>query len=260
MPPKLKPNEAFEKTWDASIRVSVGVELQGMDARLRGDARFVESQVANVKRLFAERRRIQKAIFDHLRGSLGKEREMADLLCGDGAATLPLVLTGHVNTLHLVDNGHSRRQRAVGVTLPARLGIQGSVRSHDFNVSPSSGPLGLPRVKIGLLSDTGFALPEQNRMPQTTGGVDTSAPSTFRGSHVVGATAGLGDVLRVFEGAGRTLNVIETPFVGAPLSVNDWGDHLSRELSSDPQWRVQDVVPLVEELGSMRARLECVGV
>ncbi len=257
--PKLKPNEAFEKTWDASMRAAVGLELQGMDARLRGSPAFVESQVANVKRLFAERRRIQKAIFDHLRGSLGKEREMVDFLSGDAAATLPLVLSGDLNVLHLVDNGHSRKQKTVGATLPTRLGIQGNVRSHDLNISSSSGSLALPRAQVGLLSDTGFALPVENRMPQTTIGMDTSAPSTFRGSHVIGATAGFNDVLRVFGGAGRTLHVVETPFVRAPLSVNDWGDHLSREVGADSQWRVQDVAPLVQELGTMRARLEFVG-
>ncbi|MFA4815430.1 MAG: hypothetical protein WC653_05060 [Candidatus Gracilibacteria bacterium] len=257
---KVKPKEAFEQAWDGSIRSSVSIEAEISYPQFKGNRDFIDTCVRSNRALFAERKKIQRGLFEFLRGVLGRERELVDFLSGDAVGTIPLLLTGDLRQLHLVDNGHSSRQNAVSRALARRLSVQSSIQHHSVDVSDVSSQIDLPSVQTGVFAESGFALPNGNRMPsgQDQFGLN---PSAFRSAHVVGATATFQDVLRIFTDttSGRKLHVVETPFMGAPLSTNNWGDYLTDQLSPDSRWKLQDVDTLLEETGTMRATLELIG-
>jgi hypothetical protein len=253
---KIKPNDAFEQVWNESMRAEVAVEVERNPqyALFKKRPGFIELQVCNLKGLFVERRKVERALFFYLRDVLRSETELIDFLSGDAVATTPMLLTGDLRKLHLLDDGHSPKQKAVSELLTRRLEVHSGVQWHHVTLSATTPLLNLPSVKAGVLADSGIALPARNRMPRSLSSADIQSPSTFRGAHVMEPTVTLPDVLRVFGGMrGRTLHVVETPFFRVPLSLNDWGDHLLGQLSEGTPWSLDELEPLLEETGTMRA-------
>lgn len=192
----------------------------------RASRRAAGKQLSN---RLSEYRALQEAIFNALEGYLETGAEVLDLCSSYGIAVNALVAAGKISKLELIDAKYNRRgdnERKVVEAILERLGIprkvtlNGTLLRPDTRLSPS------PNV---VLSDTGLALPEKNRVQSLVG--QPSTPQTLRAGHIPNAVITFQDVLEMLSGnTARRLFVFESPFHGTHMRPEEMTGHIEASM------------------------------
>ncbi|MBT7737049.1 hypothetical protein HN709_05155 [Candidatus Peregrinibacteria bacterium] len=199
--------KSFDRYW------AKGMEASCLDyARTHGmlvNNRILRDGVENTMRLMAQKKRIQFQIMRTLKGGLGGEKELIDLMSGEAYSTMPLLLRGHLDRLVLFEDGSSSVIHRALIDLIKVFSLDGKVELNDATIGGEGRDLEIPGIENVVFGETGLSLPpelrqERPKMPGTN-------PSSYRSSHVFDAVPDFGDVLSCLEGVRRTLHVFDTP-------------------------------------------------
>ena len=202
--------------------------------------RVVKRGAAGMMTDFAARKELQHQVFTVLRREIGAQpTDVTDLLAGDAAATLPLVMCGTVSNLHTIDSGHSEMYLKMPAAAAKKLKIGGKIHAHTLKLGHATQPGDLPQTARMTLIESGVGLPPEARVPNAAAVTAVDAKLEQRSSHIFGPEVSLDDILRIAGGThGRILDIFDTPFFKRPRDLASLREFVEAAVAQRPEWKV----------------------
>ncbi len=237
---KLDPDALFNKCWQLTMIEAHRTAPSPIPASMKPPG-LIKAERRSISELFKIKRVHQKLVFDIMVEALEGRRVLIDLLSGDATATLPLVASGKLDRLVLVDNNASPTLNQHTRVVADKMKITSRVEWMDMTIGSRVQEGALPDIPDVLLAESGIAIPPRYRYPGVTElrPEEQIHPPAYKNSHVIDMRTTIGDVLRdLGHMPGRRVHLIDSPFYRYNTDSGDIREHVEGQMGDHPEWNI----------------------
>jgi len=215
-----------------------------------------DSQIERDFDFLKERALVNKAIFTALKEILIGKSSLTDIMSGEAVATVPLVMSGRLDKLCLVDGGFqdppARTPRMINYFAPE---MTAGIEFSEARIINGASRLPFPKDYDYLLANTRLIIPPNKRVDMNVNTV--ISPATFRTSYLLNHSLTFADILRsVGDKKGTRLHITDLPFSELSLSSSKMREYVQGFLDEAPGWKIIAWTELIPEYGLCFATLE----